>query len=158
MTKSHMIYVIMEEIKNIYKKTKPLTFCNTLWYIFALPFSDVGFTLRKDNPNELKQLILNVQAKAASAHGGALTDQSRVRFMLDIVMAIKNNNMRKIPNYDPEHLDHLRKLIKGFIRGMWSCQLNFVFVTLKLIWKKKRCFCGIFYVSKVFIIVMFDKI
>lgn len=86
----------------------------------------MGFTLRKDNPNELKQLILDVQTKAASAQGGNRTDQSRVRFMLDVVMAIKNNNMRKIPNYDPEHLDHLRKLIKGFIRGICT-KLSFCY-------------------------------
>lgn len=85
--------------------------------MFNFSVSDVGFTLRKDNPNELKQLILDIQGKAASAQGTSLTDQSRVRFMLDVVMAIRNNNMRKIPNYDPEHLDHLRKLIRGFIRG-----------------------------------------
>ena len=44
--------------------------------------------------------------------------QVRVRFMLDVLMAIKNNNMRKIPSYDPTHIDHLRKVIKGLLKGM----------------------------------------
>ena len=44
--------------------------------------------------------------------------RSRMDFMLEILMAIKNNNMRKIPNYDYEHLDHLKKMMKNFTRGM----------------------------------------
>ena len=35
-------------------------------------------------------------------------------------MAIKNNNMRKIPNYDPSHLDHLRKLLHSYTRSSRS--------------------------------------
>ena len=32
-------------------------------------------------------------------------------------MAIRNNNMRKIPNYDPTHVDHLRKIMQNCQRG-----------------------------------------
>jgi len=35
--------------------------------------------------------------------------------MLEIVIAIRNNNMTKIPNYDPSIAAHLQKLIKGHI-------------------------------------------
>ena len=79
--------------------------------------SDVGFNLRKDDPAGLKSIIQDIQSKASSDQAASLTDQSRVRFMLDVIMAIRNNNMRKIPNYDPEHLEHLRKLIRNYIRG-----------------------------------------
>ncbi|WAR14260.1 NOM1-like protein [Mya arenaria] len=65
----------------------------------------------------LSEKTAQVQAKASGEEGGKLADQSRVRFMLEVIMAIRNNNMRKIPNYDPDHLDHLRKLIKTYIRG-----------------------------------------
>ena len=82
-------------------------------------YSDVGFTLRKDSPSELKELIVSVQTRAGSPDVAKLNDQSRVRFMLEVILAIRNNNMRKIPNYDPEHLDHLRKLIKTYIRGIY---------------------------------------
>ncbi|XP_052808229.1 nucleolar MIF4G domain-containing protein 1-like [Mya arenaria] len=85
--------------------------------LILLLLKHVGFTLRKDSPSELKDFIVKVQAKASGEEGGKLADQSRVRFMLDVIMAIRNNNMRKIPNYDPDHLDHLRKLIKTYIRG-----------------------------------------
>ena len=77
----------------------------------------MGFTLRKDDPNGLKGLIVKIQSAASSEVAVALMDQSRVRFMLDIILAIRNNNMRKIPNYDHEHLEHLRKLIRTYIRG-----------------------------------------
>ncbi|XP_053374395.1 nucleolar MIF4G domain-containing protein 1 homolog [Mercenaria mercenaria] len=85
--------------------------------VILLLLRHVGFLLRKDSPSELKDFIVSVQTRAGSADAMALADQSRVRFMLEVIMAIRNNNMRKIPNYDPEHLDHLRKLIKTYIRG-----------------------------------------
>lgn len=45
--------------------------------------------------------------------------------MLDILLAIKNNNMTKIPNYDPSYAEHLKKLLKSFIRkGYYVTQLN----------------------------------
>jgi len=43
--------------------------------------------------------------------------------MLDILLAVKNNNMRKIPNYDPEHLEHLRKLLRGYTKGLWTSEM-----------------------------------
>ena len=88
------------------------------YYIFCT-ISDVGFTLRKDDPSGLKSIIQEIQSKASSQEAAALTDQSRVRFMLDVIMAVRNNNMRKIPNYDPEHLEHLKKLIRNYIRGLY---------------------------------------
>ncbi|XP_060588437.1 nucleolar MIF4G domain-containing protein 1-like [Ruditapes philippinarum] len=80
--------------------------------IILLLLRHVGFSLRKDSPIELKEFIISVQTRAGSPDAAKLNDQSRVRFMLEVIMAIRNNNMRKIPNYDPEHLDHLRKLSK----------------------------------------------
>lgn len=50
---------------------------------------------------------------------------SRVKFMLDILMAIKNNNVSKIPQYDPSHIEHLKKLMKSFIhKGKSIVKLN----------------------------------
>lgn len=36
--------------------------------------------------------------------------------MLDVLLAIKNNNMKKIPQYDPTHVEHLKKVMKPLIR------------------------------------------
>lgn len=75
----------------------------------------MGFYLRKDNPNGLKDMILEIQSAAQALGGG--DQSSHVKFMLETLMAIKNNNMRKIPNYDPERLEHLKKVARGILRG-----------------------------------------
>lgn len=36
--------------------------------------------------------------------------------MLEILLAIKNNNISKIPQYDPSHVEHLKKVMKSIIR------------------------------------------
>nr|CAI5818814.1 unnamed protein product [Callosobruchus analis] len=52
---------------------------------------NVGFNLRKDNPLELKSFIIEVQKKASEASDED-KDNCRVKFMLDILLAIRNNN------------------------------------------------------------------
>lgn len=45
--------------------------------------------------------------------------------MLDVLLAIKNNNMNKIPQYDQSHVEHLKKILKTLIRkGNTVSQLN----------------------------------
>nr|XP_019923822.2 nucleolar MIF4G domain-containing protein 1 [Crassostrea gigas] len=83
--------------------------------IILLLLKNVGFYLRKDNPNGLKDTILEIQSAAQALGGG--DQSSHVKFMLETLMAIKNNNMRKIPNYDPEPLEHLKKVARGILRG-----------------------------------------
>lgn len=72
----------------------------------------VGFSLRKDDPNALKEFIQSLQQKA----GHETENNSRVKFMLEILLAIKNNNVSKIPQYDPSHVEHLKKVMKSIIR------------------------------------------
>ncbi|KAH0563951.1 hypothetical protein KQX54_008283 [Cotesia glomerata] len=81
----------------------------------------VGFLLRKDDPLALKELIINLQQKASADKGTSL----RVQFMLEVLMAIKNNNMKKIPQYDTSHVEHLKKLLKNFLhKGNSVTQFN----------------------------------
>lgn len=48
-----------------------------------------------------------------------------MKFLLDILLAIKNNNVTKIPNYDVSYSEHLKKIMKGFIRtGNYVTTLN----------------------------------
>ncbi|XP_037075390.1 nucleolar MIF4G domain-containing protein 1-like [Pollicipes pollicipes] len=75
----------------------------------------VGFTMRKDDPAALKELILQLQARAAADAGTAAADGSRIRFLLDIVMALRNNNINKIPQYDPGLGQELNKLLKTLV-------------------------------------------
>uniref|UniRef100_A0A3Q2QRU4 Nucleolar MIF4G domain-containing protein 1 n=1 Tax=Fundulus heteroclitus TaxID=8078 RepID=A0A3Q2QRU4_FUNHE len=79
----------------------------------------VGFGLRKDDALALKELIAEAQRKAGDA-GAKFTDQTRVRFMLETMLALKNNDMRKIPGYDPEPVERLRKLQRTLIHGSAS--------------------------------------
>ncbi|KAM4606748.1 nucleolar MIF4G domain-containing protein 1 [Polymixia lowei] len=75
---------------------------------------NVGFALRKDDALALKELISDAQRKANEV-GSKFKDQTRVRFMLETMLALKNNDMRKIPGYDPEPMEKLRKLQRTLI-------------------------------------------
>ncbi|XP_029663405.1 nucleolar MIF4G domain-containing protein 1 homolog [Formica exsecta] len=89
--------------------------------LILLILRTVGFQLRKDDPIALKELILNLQQKA----NNATLENSRVKFMLDVLLALKNNNMSKIPQYDPSRIEHLKKILKNFIhKGNSVTQFN----------------------------------
>ncbi|KAK7881765.1 hypothetical protein WMY93_030174 [Mugilogobius chulae] len=75
---------------------------------------NVGFALRKDDALALKELISEAQRKATDL-GAKFKDETRVRFMLETMLALKNNDMRKIPGYDPEPVERLRKLQRTLI-------------------------------------------
>ena len=82
--------------------------------LILLILKTVGFGLRKEDPDGLKSLILKIQDKSRNSLN--LKNDSRNRFMLEVLMAIKNNNVKKIPNYDTEHQKHLQKNMKQFVR------------------------------------------
>ena len=76
---------------------------------------------RKDDPTALKNFILKVQSTASKTS----TEDSRVLFMIEVLNGIKNNNVNKIPNYDPSHFDHLKKNLKSCLReGKFVTELN----------------------------------
>lgn len=81
--------------------------------LIVLILRSVGFNLRKDDPLSLKSLITKIQTKSASAD--KLKEDSRVKFMLETLTAIKNNNVKKIPNYDSEHQQFLLKNLKAWM-------------------------------------------
>ncbi|XP_066092595.1 nucleolar MIF4G domain-containing protein 1 isoform X1 [Saccopteryx bilineata] len=87
--------------------------------LILLMLRNVGFSLRKDDALSLKELIAETQAKASGA-GSRFQDQTRIRFMLETMLALKNNDMRKIPGYDPEPVEKLRKLQRTLVRGAGS--------------------------------------
>ncbi|EFN89915.1 nucleolar MIF4G domain-containing protein 1 homolog [Harpegnathos saltator] len=93
--------------------------------LILLILRTVGFLLRKDDPLALKELILNLQQKASNS----TQENSRIKFMLDILLAIKNNNMSKIPQYDPTWIEHLKKILKNFIHK--GCNVTQFNVTLE---------------------------
>ncbi|KAI0224685.1 Nucleolar MIF4G domain-containing protein 1 [Lamellibrachia satsuma] len=83
---------------------------------------NAGFTLRREDAGALKAAILKIQTKAPTVDTAQYDNKSRLTYMLDILMAIRNNNMRKIPNYDPTHVDHLRKIMHNCQRGSSSLE------------------------------------
>lgn len=45
--------------------------------------------------------------------------------MLDVLLAIKNNNVNKIPQYDPTLAEHLRKILRSMlVNGKYVTTLN----------------------------------
>ncbi|NXG42154.1 NOM1 protein, partial [Psilopogon haemacephalus] len=80
---------------------------------------NVGFSLRKDDALALKELITEAQRKANTAEK-KFQDQARVRFMLETMLALRNNDMRKIPGYDPEPVEKLRKLQRSLVHSSGS--------------------------------------
>lgn len=112
----NLIYNILEKLSKIFNEKSV--------ECVLLILRSIGFQLRKDDPLALKDLILNLQKKANDASKD-LQNDVRVKFMLDILLAIKNNNMTKIPNYDPSLGEHFKKLLKALIHdGKHVATLN----------------------------------
>ncbi|CAM4523831.1 nucleolar MIF4G domain-containing protein 1 [Caretta caretta] len=100
-------------------KTLVSTFTEKDIELILLLLKNVGFSLRKDDALALKDLISESQNKA-NAVGKKFQDQSRIRFMLETMLALKNNDMRKIPGYDPEPVEKLRKLQRTLVHNSGS--------------------------------------
>ncbi|XP_017011718.2 nucleolar MIF4G domain-containing protein 1 homolog [Drosophila takahashii] len=81
-----------------------------------LIFQSIGFRLRKDDPLAFKTMMNRVQSQIASAPL-ELKENPRLRFMVDILNAVKNNNMQKLPQYDPELAENLRKRLKAMLKN-----------------------------------------
>ncbi|CAK1587274.1 unnamed protein product [Parnassius mnemosyne] len=84
----------------------------------------VGGVLRKDDPLALKNFIHETQAKIAKLNENAASG-SRIKFLLEVLMAVKNNNLNKIPNYDPTYVESLKKATRSIVRkGNYVTPLN----------------------------------
>lgn len=55
----------------------------------------------------------------------SIAHSSRLKYMLDVLLAIKSNNVNKIPQYDPTVAEHLRKTLKSLlVNGKYVVTLN----------------------------------
>ncbi|XP_058456989.1 nucleolar MIF4G domain-containing protein 1 homolog [Malaya genurostris] len=89
-----------------------------------LMLRSIGFVLRKNDPLALKEMIQKVQKRVLETSEDMKND-ARVKFMINILLAVKNNNMNKIPQYDPGLAEHFRKILKGMItNGKYVSTLN----------------------------------
>ncbi|XP_065218007.1 nucleolar MIF4G domain-containing protein 1 [Planococcus citri] len=83
--------------------------------LILLIFNNVGFNLRKDDPAKLKEVIFNVQKKANSSP--AHFENSRTKFMLETLLAIKNNNKLKVIQTESDYIESLKKLSKTMLNS-----------------------------------------
>jgi nucleolar MIF4G domain-containing protein 1 len=79
--------------------------------LLLLLLKNVGMAIRKDDPSSLKDIVIQIQSKA-SKH---TIDSSRMKFMLETISALRTNNARKIPNYDPSNVEHMLKVLRGLL-------------------------------------------
>lgn len=80
----------------------------------------VGFGLRKHDPVALKEVVLLLQQK--SVENADRVQDSRKKFMLEVLMAVRNNNIQKIPNCDPTMAERASKILRGLCRKGCSMQ------------------------------------
>ncbi|XP_043546642.1 nucleolar MIF4G domain-containing protein 1 isoform X2 [Chiloscyllium plagiosum] len=60
--------------------------------------------------------VLEAAVKQFDEHWRKVSE-TKIRFMLETMLALKNNDMRKIPGYDPEPVERLRKLQRSLIHN-----------------------------------------
>ena len=90
---------------------KLISQCSTLDIeLLLIILKTVGLDIRKEDPQSMKDIILEIQVKRKLKEEGI--DDSRVMWMFDTINAIKTNNHRKIPNYDPSKLEEYSKILK----------------------------------------------
>lgn len=78
--------------------------------------------MRRDDPEALGHMITNIQKKARECESkdeGHGDMPVRLRFMLEVLMAIRNNNVRKVPGVDLEAVDRMRRVAGACIRGQY---------------------------------------
>ena len=77
-----------------------------------------GFYLRKDDPAALSNQITAIHNKGRDVEQSGKELPSRMKFMLEVLTAVRNNNVRRVPGADIERTDRLKKLVGLCIRGM----------------------------------------
>lgn len=89
--------------------------------LILLVFRCVGFSLRKDSPVVLKDLIVKlhsrincVKAKMELDNGSGLDREmnNRLKFMIESLTAIKNNDIRRLDAFDQQPIEAIKKQAK----------------------------------------------
>lgn len=79
--------------------------------LILIVLRQTGFQLRKDNPIALKELIIKLKFDTSKFQNNE-NISSRLKFMIDSVNAIKNNDVRLMDGYDPDMCEQLHKQVK----------------------------------------------
>lgn len=117
---ARLIYDILQRLADVFMEKEV--------ELILLVLRTVGFSLRKEDPLALKTFITQIQCQASQHQAEGSSNYTRISFMLEIIHSIKNNNPSKVPNYDPSHVEHLKKVMKGLIHK--GKNINPLYVTL----------------------------
>lgn len=73
--------------------------------------------MRRDDPEALGHVITIIQKKARELDKSKKETFSHVHFMLEMLIAIRNNNVHRVSSIDYDHLDRMCRLASTCIRG-----------------------------------------
>lgn len=88
----------------------------------------MGFKLRRDSPIELKEAIVRLQSrtheinnKQSDASNSESSTNERLRFMIESINAIKNNDVRRLGSEsaslsDQDAIEHIRKQMRVMLK------------------------------------------
>lgn len=112
---SAIIYDILDKFCDQFTQEKSIE-------IIDLILKTSGFLLRKDDASKMKSLIMNIQRLSTSVDLGGLSG-SRIKFILESLTAIKNNNVAKLKVSEPVVLGELiEHTLKGVLKkGRVAC-------------------------------------
>ena len=94
--------------------------------LILLIFRCVGFQLRKDNPTMLKETIIKLQSKI-NLFKSSTNDEvnMRLKYMIESLNAIKNNDMRRLDSFDQQPIDLIRKQMKNLLKEDQILNISF---------------------------------
>ena len=89
--------------------------------LILLILRSVGFSLRKDDPVALKDIIIKLQSKINTLKSKLEKENSeslnnRLKFMLESINAIKNNDIRRLDSFDFQPIEQIRKQMKVMLK------------------------------------------
>jgi len=92
--------------------------------------------LRKDNPLQLKEFIINLKSKLNEINSQQNEGNSRLKFMLESLVAIKNNDIRKLTDSfysdDQINCEDIYELLIKRIKTLYSNNMKYNDVQLNV--------------------------
>lgn len=80
----------------------------------------VGFSIRKDNPVQLKDLIIKLQSKVniikSDDKNNDESMNNRLKFMIESINALKNNDIRRLDAFDQQPIELIKKQMKTVLK------------------------------------------
>ena len=98
-------------------------FCDKTIELVMFTLTTVGFLMRKDSPEKLKEMLkkIQTQSEARKSTSGEEETDKRLEFMLETMTAIRNNNILKVTSkatglVHPVDRDELKSTLKNCLK------------------------------------------